>query len=509
MWNNSSTNNYFVSDQKIQLYDIKTGVSLDTQVPLDGPSSFLSPPGQVAGSFTVAEGLLDRSSAGVRIIGNIQRASENMLAVESSANHWGYSAAAGQSAPSGAWTANGHVINFPAPANGVTWAEVGPTIGTGGFSVSEVVAEIVVPVGMSITVVAMANTGIVNAQVIQGKGKAEQVRISISPNWTSPKGGEQYLQTIYLMRYPDSSGQETPDGDQSGQVIVKEIFSVFRSEARSEGEVAEDVAEFLANPADTKFNQAAIERLANEIEALGQNGQLAKFADLLRSIAANLAVQDSAGDFLSGDVDSVAANYTVQIAIGRAMLALNGIAKISKPTVAADREMTPAQAEALAVKMPGLAELIGVIQLRANAPAQIRNLLKGKGITTAVISYKGIAKANAAMVDSDATAVNLKGLDIGVVGVMQENQQFGPELEATAIALQMMVAAYLATRPDLKAKGAEATAEINKLLFQVGEAQMGVLQYNAQTGSFDIVRSELANFIKTLFEAQKATAIAA
>ena len=105
-------------------------------------------------------------------------------------------------------------------------------------------------------------------------------------------------------------------------------------------------------------------------------------------------------------------------------------------------------------------------------------------------------------------------MGISAIGVANEEGHFGPELEGTRVALQLLIAALLASQADLKTKmktqkGAQAVMEeINKLLFEVGgEVQEGVLRIN--NGRLEIVQSQLSKFIATLFKAQHATAVAA
>ncbi len=293
------------------------------------------------------------------------------------------------------------------------------------------------------------------------------------------------------------------------QVLDRYVRSS-RSESRqqvalteAEQEAGKEVVSFFQNP--SSLDQKGILALADRIASL-DGARLQLFEDLLRSIAAHDSAIENAPRVTSADEN----NYGFRILLGRLMAAnLNQL--INKPTIALEVQVTPAMQQSLNEKITAdLTNLIGAIQLVAD-PA-LRDLFTKHGFTVTNINPKA---ADAAAVDP-ASKINavLERLGISAIGVANEEGHFGPELEGTRVALQLLIAALLASQADLKTKmktqkGAQAVMEeINKLLFEVGgEVQEGVLRIN--NGRLEIVQSQLSKFIATLFKAQHATAVAA
>ncbi len=88
-------------------------------------------------------------------------------------------------------------------------------------------------------------------------------------------------------------------------------------------------------------------------------------------------------------------------------------------------------------------------------------------------------------------------------------KNFDPQLEGLRLALQMMIAAYLAARGKNNQTPHAIAGEINAMLFQVDGIQNNILQWNPNTMSFEIKRSQLFTFINQLFATQKVVSTAA
>ncbi len=288
-----------------------------------------------------------------------------------------------------------------------------------------------------------------------------------------------------------------------------------RSEARSpdsgqareltvaEQQVGENVISFFQSPEN--YSTEEINQLADQISLLGEQSRLSSFITVLRSIAELKVLPVNSERSAAEGINADQANYASQVLLGR-LMASKLERLINPPTIAFDAEVSDATLLDLAGKIsPEFAQLIGAIQLRP--VADLRKLFKDKGVTVMNINPK---LADAAAVDASSELLSQLGLPI--VGVVIDGQS-NSFVDSTRIMLQIMIAVFIASRKDLQdklrdGKAEEVKAEISLMLFQVGNQPVeGILQF--KNGRLEIVQSQLAQFIETLFKAQSAVAVAA
>ncbi len=149
---------------------------------------------------------------------------QNILGYSSSTNRWSY-----PNGTTGVWTVAGLKIHFDPPSNETHWAVLSP-LNISGVEYSTVAVELTIPVGMRVQVVIQANTGNIGSKIFTGTGSPQVVTAPISPFPTSPKGGTQYVDAIYVILYP---------GDPSGTVLINGVYPVARSD-RSESRVTQE-----------------------------------------------------------------------------------------------------------------------------------------------------------------------------------------------------------------------------------------------------------------------------
>lgn len=316
-------------------------------------------------------------------------------------------------------------------------------------------------------------------------------------------------QSIYVQGEFESK-LKTPNLD-----LKKLAKETARSEARStdsgqaqeltavEKETGEGVVSFFQSP--ESYSAEDINQLADRISFLGEQSLLSSFISVLRSIAEIKSLPVNSERGAAEGIDADQANYASQVLLGR-LMASKLERLINPPTIAFDAEVSEATLLDLAGKIsPEFAQLIGAIQLRP--VADLRKLFKDKGVTVMNINPK---LADAAAVDASSELLSQLGLPM--VGVVIDGQS-NSFVDSTRIMLQIMIAIFIASRKDLQdklrdGKAEEVKAEISLMLFQVGDQQVeGILQF--KNGRLEIVQSQLAQFIGTLFKAQTAVAVAA